>query len=150
MIITITSLKLKHWWGFFKLSLWGLRIVRQTKTQKGFVEIKNTGFGYLHFTLSVWESEADVKDFARSGAHLEAMKDSRKLATKIRIYTFQSEKIPDWKDAKRRLFERGKVFSFDNRTDSESSARAAGFGKTIQYESIKNNKHKGEIFIWDL
>ena len=133
MVITITSLELRHWWDFFKLSLWGLKIVRQTKTQKGFIEMKNTGFGYLHFTLSAWETEADVKNFARSGAHLEAMKQSRKLATEIRIYTFRSDEIPDWKDAKRLLFERGKVLSFDKRTDSESSARANDSEKTIQH-----------------
>ena len=137
MVITITSLRLKHWWGFFKLSLWGLKILRQTKMQTGFIEMKNTGFGYLHFTLSRWETEADAKNFARSGAHLEAMKDSEKLATEIRVYTYKSEKIPDWADAKRLLFERGRVVSFDNRTDSESSAQAVGFEKPIQHESIK-------------
>ena len=114
MIITITSLKLKHWWNFFKLSLWGLKIVRQTKSQKGFISMKNKGFGYLHFTLSVWESEADAKNFARCGAHLAAMKESRKLATEIRVYTFESELMPVWKDAERLLFERGRVFAFDN------------------------------------
>jgi hypothetical protein len=137
MVITITSLKLRHWWGFFKLSLLGLKIVRQTKTQKGFVEMKNRGFGYLHFTLSVWESEADAKNFARSGAHLEAMKESRKLATEIRIYTFQGEKIPNWRKVKRLLRERGKVFSFGNQTNPKFAGRAVGYERTIQYESIE-------------
>jgi hypothetical protein len=112
MTITITSLKLKHWWGFFIMSYLALKIIWQTGMQKGFVEMKNTGFGYLHFTLSVWESEALVKDFARSGAHLEAMKSSRKLATEIRIYTFQSDQIPNWKEAKEMLVEHGRVISF--------------------------------------
>ena len=95
------------------MSYLALKIVRQTGTQKGFVEMKNTGFGYLHFTLSVWESEADMKDFARSGAHLKAMKSSQKLSTEIRIYTFQSEQVPDWKEAKQLLFEKGRVISFE-------------------------------------
>ena len=99
--------------------------------------MKNTGFGCLHFTLSQWETAADAKNFARSGAHLEAMKDSAKLATEIRIYTYESEKIPDWTNAKRLLFERGRVISFDNRTDSESSARAGDFEKRFESESIK-------------
>jgi heme-degrading monooxygenase HmoA len=120
MIITITSLELRHWWGFFKLSLRGLKISRQAKTQKGFIRMKNTGFGYLHFTLSAWESEADLKDFARRGAHLEAMKESRNLATEIRIYTFRSERIPDWREAKQMLFENGRVISFRNPADSPS------------------------------
>lgn len=120
MIITITSLELKHWWGFFRLSLWGLKISRQAKMQKGFIEMKNIGFGYLHFTLSAWETEEDLKTFARSGAHLEAMKESRNLATEIRIYTFRSEQIPDWREAKRMLFENGRVILFDSVTASES------------------------------
>jgi hypothetical protein len=119
MIITITSLELRHWWGFFKLSLWGLKISRQAKTQKGFIRMKNTGFGYLHFTLSAWESEADLKNFARCGAHLEAMKESRNLATEIRIYTFRSEQIPDWREARRMLFENGRVILFDGAADAE-------------------------------
>ena len=89
--------------------------------QKGFIEMKNRGFGYLHFTLSVWDSETDAKNFARSGAHLEAMKESWKLATEIRIYTFRGEKIPDWRKAKRLLNESGKVFSFGNQTNSKLS-----------------------------
>lgn len=120
MVVIVTSLKLRHWWGFFKLSLWGLKILRQTETQKGFIKMENTGFGRLHFTLSVWETEADAKNFARSGAHLAAMKESRNLATEIRIYTFRSGQIPDWKEAKRLVFERGKVFSFNGSANSES------------------------------
>ena len=113
MVITITSLKLKHWWGFFALSLWGWRIVRQTKMQKGFIKMRNTGFGYLHFTLSAWESEADLQHFARTGAHREAMRQSGNLATEIGIYTFRSEDVPSWKEAKKLVFENGKIISFD-------------------------------------
>ena len=120
MVITITSLRLRHWWDYFRLSLWGLKISQQAKKQKGFLAMRNTGFGYLHFTLSAWKSAADVENFARSGAHLEAMKQSRSLATEIRIYTFTAQEIPDWADAKKRLFEYGRVFSFDNRGNHES------------------------------
>lgn len=109
MVVTITSLRLKHWWGFFRLSLWGLRITRQAGRQPGFIEMKNTGFGYLHFTLSVWESEPQAKDFACSGAHRDALRESRSLAAEIRIYTFRSETVPDWKAAKKLLSENGRA-----------------------------------------
>ena len=113
MVITVTSLRLRRLWGFFKLTYLAMHIVRQTKTHSGFISMKNTGFGYMHYTLSAWESEEDVKQFARTGAHREAMKFSRSLATEIRIYTFQCDKIPNWKDAKQLLLENGKVFSFE-------------------------------------
>ena len=112
MVITVTSLKLRRLWGYFKLTWLALHIVKQTKQQKGFITMKNTGFGYLHYTLSVWESEADVKQFARTGAHLDAMKQSRSLASEIGTYTFQSEQIPNWKEAKQLLLDNGKRLSF--------------------------------------
>ena len=137
MFVTITSLNLRHWWGFFKLSLWGLKISRQAKAEKGFIEMKNCGFGYLHFTLSAWESKADAKNFARSGAHLEAMKESGRLATEIKVYTYESEEIPDWANAKRMLFEQGRVFSFANQPISESAAQTGGLEKRFDNESNK-------------
>ncbi len=114
MVIAVTSLKLRRLWGFFKMSYLSMHVVRQTKTQPGFISMKHTGFGYLHYTLSAWKSEEEVKQFARSGAHREAMKFSRSLATEIRIYTFQCDEIPDWKEAKQLLLENGKVYSFES------------------------------------
>ena len=110
--MTVTSIRLRSVWLFFKLSLFGMRIMKQTRREKGFVRMKNTGFGYMHYTLSVWESEEDMKRFARTGAHLEAMKQSRSIASEIRTHTFQSDQLPDWKEVKRMLKEKGKVLTF--------------------------------------
>jgi Domain of unknown function (DUF3291) len=112
MYAAIASLKLKSVWGFFKLSLHGLKISNQAKKEKGFVSIKNTGFGYLHYTLTLWENEEDLKRFAHSGAHREAMKESGALAQEIRTYTFPAEALPDWKEAKKLVSEKGKVLVF--------------------------------------
>lgn len=113
MYITVTSLKLRSVWYFFKLSLNGMRILKQTKTEKGFIKMKNTGFGYLHYTLSAWETIEDIKRFAHQGAHKEALKQSRDLSTEIRIYTYQTDKMPDWKDAKEQLIANGKIYKYD-------------------------------------
>ena len=112
MFVTITSLKLKSVWGFFKLSLNGLKISNQAKKEKGFVALKNTGFGYMHYTLTLWESEEDLKRFARSGAHKEAMKQSASLADEVRIYTFPADELPNWREAKKLLSQQGRVFTF--------------------------------------
>lgn len=114
MVITVTSLRLRRLWGFFKMSYLAMHIVRQTKTQPGFIAMKNTGFGYLHFTLSVWESAEAAQRFAHSGAHQAAMKQSRSLAAEIRIYTYESNHIPNWKEAKELLLTNGKCFSFSS------------------------------------
>jgi hypothetical protein len=112
MIISLTYLKLKSIWKFFPLSYNAMHIVRQTRAQEGFVKMKSMGFGYHHYTLSVWDGEKDLKEFSRSGAHLRAMKKSNSLASEIRIYTYHDEKIPSWKEVKAILREKGKVFTF--------------------------------------
>lgn len=112
MIVTVTSLKLRKLWNFFRLSWHGLQVLKQSKNQKGFIKIKNTGFGYLHYTLSAWETEEDVKNFAKSGAHLKAMKESAAIATQITTYTYETDKMPDWKEAKELMIQKGKVLRF--------------------------------------
>ncbi len=112
MHITVTSIKLRSVWLFFKLSLNGMRILKQTKTEKGFIKMKNTGFGYLHYTMSMWESPEDIKRFARSGAHLAAMKQTKELATEVKIYTYPASQMPSWKQAKELLNEKGRVLTY--------------------------------------
>jgi hypothetical protein len=111
MYITLTSIRLRSFWHFFKLSYFGLQITLQARKEKGFIKMKNTGFGYMHYTASAWETEEDLKRFSHSGAHLAAMKQSRSIATEVRIYTFKSEKMPGWKETKQLLCEKGKVYS---------------------------------------
>ena len=112
MIIVVTSIKLRSLFGFFRLSYQGLKIVRQTRQQKGFVSMKNTGFGYMHYTLSAWESLEAMKDFARSGAHLESMQYSAKLSTEIRIYTYEGSALPSWAEAKKLVSKQGKSYTY--------------------------------------
>ena len=75
--------------------------------------MKNTGFGYMHYTLSAWKSEEDLKRFAHSGAHKEAMKQTKQLATEIKIYTYQGSEFPSWEEAKQLLNEKGKKLTFE-------------------------------------
>lgn len=92
--------------------MFGFKIQKQAKSEKGFIKMKNTGFGYEHFTLSVWQSEADLKRFARSGEHSAAMKHTRELASEVRTYTYTSDTIPEWKNVKQLLKEKAKVLKF--------------------------------------
>lgn len=112
MIVTLTSIRLKSVWYFFKLSWFGLKISQQAKLQTGFIQLKNTGFAYMHFTCSAWQDETAMKEFARSGAHLEAMKNSASLAEEIRTYTFETDHLPDWTQVKTLLAEKGKALHY--------------------------------------
>lgn len=112
MVIILTSLRLRSLFGYFKLSWMGFNITLQTRKQKGFLQIKNTGLGYTHYTLSAWQTEEDAKAFAHSGYHLKAMKQSAALATEIRIYKYSGETLPKWGEVKTLLSENAKVYTY--------------------------------------
>ena len=110
MKATITSIELKGPFQFFALSRQALNIIRQLKSTSH-KDFKKKGIWTMHYTMTLWETEEDLKAFAQSGAHLEAMKQSRKIAREIRTITIETDALPDWKEAKK-LLEGGKVFRF--------------------------------------
>ncbi len=104
MRVTITYLRLKSIWKFFALSKNALNIVQQLKSTSN-VKYKSTGFWKDHYTMTLWNSEDDLKDFAKSGAHLQAMKKSGEMAELIKTLTIDSDQLIDWATAKSMLRE---------------------------------------------
>lgn len=110
MKVTITSIELKSPMKFFGLSTQALKITKQLKSTQ-YKEFKKTGLWTKHYTMTLWNSEKELKDFAMSGAHLEAMKESKRIAKEIRTITIDSDSLPNWKEAKA-LLEKGKVIQY--------------------------------------
>lgn len=99
MLATITFIELKSPLKFFALSKNALYIIKQLKATNC-VKYKSTGIWTKHYTMTLWNSEEDMKSFARSGAHLQAMKVSASIAKEIKTHTYTTDKLPDWKEAK--------------------------------------------------
>ena len=85
-------------------------ILRQLKTTDC-KEYKAKGFWTKHYTMTLWNNEEELKAFARSGAHLEAMKTSAKISKEIWTYTYDAEELPHWKEAYE-ILKKGKSISF--------------------------------------
>lgn len=64
---------------------------------------KKSGFWTKHYTMTLWNSDEELKAFANNGAHLEAMKNSARIAKEIKTITLNSDKLPSWKEAKQLL-----------------------------------------------
>jgi len=111
MYATITSIQLTGPFQFFKLSYLAMKIVEQLKHDPACKKYRSRGFWTLHYTMSLWQDEQSLKEFARKGAHLHGMKNSKALATEIRTYTYAADQLPDWKTAKE-LLKKGKVLKF--------------------------------------
>lgn len=110
MKVTITSIKLKGPFKFFALSFRALKIVKQLKTTNC-ENFKKTGFWTTHYTMTLWKDEIHLKEFAKSGAHLEAMKNSKLIAEEIRTITIDGDTLPSWREAKN-LLKKGKVINY--------------------------------------
>lgn len=110
MKATITSIELKGILQFFPLSLKALHILRQLKTTNC-KDFKKRGLWTTHYTMTLWNSEEELQAFARSGAHLTAMKESPKIAKEIRTTTIDATVLPSWKEAKK-LLEKGRVITY--------------------------------------
>lgn len=99
MVLIITSIELKSPFGFFALSMQARQVVKQLK-HTSCLSSKTTGFWTKHYTMTLWESEAEMKSFIRSGAHLKAMKNSESFSKEIKTLKIQAEKFPSWKKAR--------------------------------------------------
>jgi len=111
MFVTITSLQLKGPLQFFRLSYIAMKIVAQLKSDPACKQYRSQGFWTLHYTMSLWEDENSLKEFAKAGAHLQGMKRSKEVASEIRTYTYSADYLPNWATAKV-LLKKGRVFTF--------------------------------------
>jgi len=110
MKASITSIELKGPMKFFALSSQALKVTKQLKATNH-IAFKKSGFWTKHYTMTLWKSEEELKAFAQSGAHIEAMKASKEIAKEIRTITIDTDKLPNWKEAKN-LLQNGKVFKY--------------------------------------
>lgn len=110
MKATITSIELKGPLKFFTLSTHALKIIRQLKTTNC-KDFKKRGIWTKHYTMTLWNNELELKEFAKSGAHLDAMKKSKEIAKEIRTITIDTDTLPSWEEAKK-LLENAKVYKY--------------------------------------
>ncbi|HZY79020.1 MAG TPA: DUF3291 domain-containing protein [Cyclobacteriaceae bacterium] len=104
MYFTITSVRLKGPFSFFKLAGISSKVARQLKGSEGFVQHKSTGMWTEHYTMSLWKTEKDLMK-----SHLEAIRCYREVADEIKTLTLAADKFPDWQIAKDMLSRNGKV-----------------------------------------
>lgn len=110
MKATITSIELKGPFRFFALSAKAMHIVKQLKSTN-YKDFKKRGIWTKHYTMTLWNNEAELKAFATSGAHAEAMKSGSQIAKEIRTITIDTDSLPNWKKAKE-LLKEGKSINY--------------------------------------
>lgn len=110
MKATMTSIELKGPFKFFALSARAYSIMKQLKSTN-YKDFKKSGVWTKHYTMTLWKTEEEMKEFSKSGAHLEAMKKTKQIAKEIRTITIDTDVLPSWKEAKK-LLKNAKVIRF--------------------------------------
>ena len=98
MYVSVTGLQTKgiaSWLRFWALAIPSFRAAKKAKGAR-FVDTK-TRQG-THHTLTVWDTEADMKAYRKSPVHLISMRAFAKIATG-KVHGYEAEQIPTWDEA---------------------------------------------------
>lgn len=98
--ISITGLRLKSWFHFFRFTSYTMPAMSQAKAAKGNVYADGTYMDGVFHTLSVWEDRSSMTKFMASGAHVKAMKIDHEVSRETRIFGYEGDKIPSWEEAR--------------------------------------------------
>jgi hypothetical protein len=102
MLLSLTKIELNSYARFFTFFKFNGQIINELKGSKC-KKYKITGSWNLKswYTMTLWENEADLTTFYRSGTHLEAMKQASLFSSKIQVSRMESNDLVSWKVAKK-------------------------------------------------
>lgn len=104
--VSITGLRLtsvRHGWRFW----WhAVRAMRQAKRAPGNILAQARTINSVHHTLSIWDSEAAMRRYLGTGAHLAAMRVFPHIASGSTL-GYATDDPPDWSQVHEIWRERG-------------------------------------------
>jgi hypothetical protein len=108
--ISITGLELKSIFHYPLFLYYAVPAMTQAKSAAGNIHADAKGVLGIQHTFTVWQKKADMLDYLHKGAHLQALKASRKVGAYGKMVSFESDTIPaDWSEIRRIWDERGRV-----------------------------------------
>ncbi|TAL40524.1 MAG: DUF3291 domain-containing protein [Chitinophagaceae bacterium] len=55
------------------------------------------------YTLTVWKTIDDMKNFRNTGPHKEAMRNVKRLTSRYKTFNWETESVPGWEEATEQL-----------------------------------------------
>jgi quinol monooxygenase YgiN len=93
--VSVTGLRLKSRRHIFRFWWHAIRSMAQARSAAGNLKAETRTIRGIHHTLSVWIDEQAMRAYLVSGAHRDAMKAFRAIATG-RTLGFTTNQPPDW------------------------------------------------------
>lgn len=104
--ISVTEIRLRSIWKIFRFTRMVGEIKKQLATAPGMKKYTVFSNGFTRFnSVSAWESDEAMYAFMRSGAHAQAMKDVKLVASATRYTRRRNAAFPDATEARKWLDE---------------------------------------------
>lgn len=95
VFVSIAGLELKRKRHAFRFFWHALHAMRQARRAQGNLKAEAKTIHGVHHTLTVWESEADMRRFLYRGAHRAAIRAFPNIATG-KTFGFAASEVPSW------------------------------------------------------
>jgi len=118
--VSITGLELKRKRHTFRFLWHALRAVRQARHARGILKAELNTINGVRHTLTVWESEADMRRFLYQGAHRAAIRVFPNIATG-KTFGFTTTEVPGLDDVHALWHERGRDYAPPNMRDDRGA-----------------------------
>ena len=125
MLAAVTRLRLRSWRFLFAFALHASRSQRQAATSPGCLRVVTRKTrGWAFWTLSVWESEEQLRAYLHASPHREAMPKLFPWCDEAVTchWSVESPAVPGWEEAVRELQRAGRLL----RVKHPSTAQNAG------------------------
>lgn len=102
MILTLTKIELISYSKLLPFIRFNSLIVKQLKKSRcKKYKVSNDWNFKAFYTMTLWENENDINEFYRTGDHLIAMKQSKRISSKIQSKRLIENDLINWNDAKK-------------------------------------------------
>eukprot|EP00546_Thalassionema_frauenfeldii_P012316 CAMPEP_0178925146 /NCGR_PEP_ID=MMETSP0786-20121207/17740_1 /TAXON_ID=186022 /ORGANISM="Thalassionema frauenfeldii, Strain CCMP 1798" /LENGTH=113 /DNA_ID=CAMNT_0020599975 /DNA_START=74 /DNA_END=411 /DNA_ORIENTATION=- len=99
MYVSITGLRLRSIWHYPQFGYHAMCSKQQAEKALGNLSTQTTSANGIQHTLTVWKDRDSMIKFMASGAHAKAMKITSDVASFIRVYGYETDKVPTWEEA---------------------------------------------------
>lgn len=137
--VSITGLDLKAWYHAPKFWYYSMPAMMAAQSAAGNAMSAGNSIDGTHHTLSAWEDREAMLRYMRSSNHVAAMRILDSVATG-KVYGYESETIPSWKEAREMYDLHGRVVGAPGR---EARKREKERAAEEAEDSVADKKEEG-------
>ena len=123
-LIAITRLRIRSWRFLPAFFYYALRSSLQAKKAQGNLAVATLrDVGYVFWTRTAWNSEAEMKTYMLAGPHRKAMRKLLEWCDEAALAHWNQDtlELPSWEDAYQKLIQVGRTSKVNHPTEDQKN-----------------------------